>query len=95
MEKLKINVQPGIIGNIRGSFWELGGTNWEEGGKKTKNPSHPIRKRKRTSPSRGHAKPSHRLQEIYLSKIVGQHHFPRLRPCRGINFFSIFAFVSF
>jgi hypothetical protein len=63
--------------------------------RQTKNPSHPIPKRKKTSPSRGHDKPSHRLQEISFSKFVGQHGFPRLCACGRINFFSIFAFVSF
>ncbi len=67
-----------LLGTSGEGFGNLGGTNGEEGGKFFLNPSHPIPKRKKTSPSRGHAKPSDQLQEISLSKIVGQHGFPLL-----------------
>jgi hypothetical protein len=59
----------GILGKAYGikprCYWELFGNlrgiNWEEGGKRTKNPSHPIPTRKKKSSSQGHAKPSHWL----------------------------------
>jgi len=38
-----------------GSIWELGGNKLGRRGEKTKDPSDPIPKRKRTSPSGGHA----------------------------------------
>jgi len=69
------------LGNLSGT---LGGTNWEQGEGKTKNPFQPSPKRKKTSPSWGHAKASHWLHEISLSTIVF------LSPFCWINFFSIF-----
>jgi hypothetical protein len=59
------------LGTSWEAFGNLRGTNQEERGKDRKSlPAHPHTKRKKKSPSQGHAKPSRGLQGISVSKTL-------------------------